>query len=171
MKRLNTDIAQGHPMDLFLKISHCSSGKCLLEVLLGRKIIHCVWGDLMCRIAAMGYLSWTTPPPPPAAEGVTVAVRSHPFFYVTPPSPPVKVWIFFYDHAQTGQWCLDIRLLLGNVPVSQVAECRCTLLAGNSSISLSGSEEQIYFSQQSPKMLNGFKKLYSCFVVVLRSFS
>ena len=31
--------------------------------------------------------------------------------------------------------------------------CRCTLLAGNSSISLAGSEEQINFSQQSPKML------------------
>ena len=31
--------------------------------------------------------------------------------------------------------------------------CRCTLLAGNSSIRLSGSEEQIKFSQQSPKML------------------
>ena len=39
LKRLKTDIAQGHPMDLFLKISHCSSGKCLLEALLGRKII------------------------------------------------------------------------------------------------------------------------------------
>ena len=33
-----------------------------------------------------------------------------------------------------------------------VAGCRCTLLAGNSSISLAGSEEQIYVSQQSPKM-------------------
>ena len=38
-----------------------------------------------------------------------------------------------------------------NVPVSQVAGCRRTLLAGNSSISLAGSEEQI--NQQSPKML------------------
>ena len=46
----------------------------------------------------------------------------------------------------------DIRLL-GNVPVSQVAGCRCTLLAGDSSISLAGSEEQINFFQQSPKML------------------
>ena len=31
--------------------------------------------------------------------------------------------------------------------------CRCTLLAENTSISLAGSEEQIKFSQQSPKML------------------
>ena len=35
----------------------------------------------------------------------------------------------------------------------QVAGFRCTLLAGNSSISLTGSEEQINFSKQSPKML------------------
>ena len=41
----------------------------------------------------------------------------------------------------------------------------------SSSISLAGSEERIFFSLQSPKMLNGFKKLYSCFVVVFRSFS
>ena len=41
----------------------------------------------------------------------------------------------------------------GDFLVSQVAGCRCTLLAGNSSISLAGSEEQINFSQQSPKML------------------
>ena len=43
--------------------------------------------------------------------------------------------------------------MLGNFPVSQIAGSRCTLLAGNSSISLAGSEEQINFSQQSPKML------------------
>ena len=43
--------------------------------------------------------------------------------------------------------------LLGNFPVSQVAECRCISLAGNSSISLAGNEGQINFSQQSPKML------------------
>ena len=42
----------------------------------------------------------------------------------------------------------------GDFLVSQVAGCRCTLLAGNSSISLAGSEEKrINFSQQSPKML------------------
>ena len=38
-------------------------------------------------------------------------------------------------------------------PVSQVAGCRCTLLAGNSFISLAGSGEQINLCQQSPKML------------------
>ena len=42
----------------------------------------------------------------------------------------------------------------GDFLVSQVAGCRCTLLAGNSSISLAGSEDKrINFSQQSPKML------------------
>ena len=46
---------------------------------------------------------------------------------------------------------LDI-CLLGNFPVSQVLGSRCTLLAGNSSISLAGSEEEINFSQQSPKI-------------------
>ena len=54
-----------------------------------------------------------------------------------------------YDHTQTGQQGLYIRLL-GNF---EVTGCRCTLLAGNSSISLAGREEQIIFSQQSPKML------------------
>ena len=47
---------------------------------------------------------------------------------------------------------MDIRPL-GNFPLSQVAGCRGTLLADYSSISLAGSEEQINFSQQSPKML------------------
>ena len=37
--------------------------------------------------------------------------------------------------------------------MSQVAGCKCTLQAGNSSISLAGNEEQFNFSQQSPKML------------------
>ena len=42
----------------------------------------------------------------------------------------------------------------GDFIVSQVAACRCTLLAGNSSFSLDGSEDkQINVSQQSPKML------------------
>ena len=49
--------------------------------------------------------------------------------------------------------CVWTIRLLGSFPVSQVACCRCTLLAGNSSISLAVSEEQINFSQQSPKML------------------
>ena len=42
----------------------------------------------------------------------------------------------------------------------------------SSSISLAGSEEQINFSQQSPKMLKmASESFFSCFVVVFRSFS
>ena len=62
---------------------------------------------------------------------------------------------------------LDMRLL-GNFPVSQVASCRCTLLAGNSSTSLAGSGEQINFSQKSPKML---KKASESFIHALFLFS
>ena len=80
-----------------------------------------------------------------------------PFLYSTqpPPPPPALHWRSQFGPIttlQTGQYYLDIRLLW-NVPVSHVASCRCTLLAGNSSISLAESEEQIHFSQQSPKML------------------
>ena len=58
-----------------------------------------------------------------------------------------------YDHTPelaSNVWTIR---LLGNVPLSQDAECRCISLAGNSSISLAGNEGQINFSQQSPKML------------------
>ena len=68
--------------------------------------------------------------PPPLNEGLNLTLR---------------------PHTQTRQQYLDIRLL-GNFLVGQVAGCKCTLLAGNSSISLAGSEEQINFSQQSPNM-------------------
>ena len=50
--------------------------------------------------------------------------------------------------------------LLGNYPVSQVAGRRCTLLAGNSSINLGGSEEQINFSLQSSKMLKMASEIF-----------
>ena len=58
---------------------------------------------------------------------------------------PLKRWFSSFGHTQ---FPLDPPL-----PTAEVAGCRCTLLAGNSSISLAGSEEQINFSQQSPKML------------------
>ena len=72
-----------------------------------------------------------------ASEGIRFDVRAA-FFPMTTP--------------KRGSICLNIRLL-GNFPVSQVAGYRCTLLAGNSSISLAESEELITFSQKSPKML------------------
>ena len=62
--------------------------------------------------------------------------------------------------------------MLGKFPVNQVVGCRCTLLAVNSTISLAGSEEEIHFSQQSPKML---KMVSESFILALllffRSFS
>ena len=49
----------------------------------------------------------------------------------------------------------------------------CTLLAGNSSISLAGSEEQISFSQHSPKILKMASEsfIHALNVAVFRSFS
>ena len=66
----------------------------------------------------------------------------------TPPPPPPPLLAEFC-HMTTPKLASNVL----NTSVSQVAGCRCTLLAGNSSISLAGSEEQINFSQQSPKML------------------
>ena len=97
-----------------------------------------------------------------ASEGIRFDVRAAFFPMTTPKRESI---------------CLDIRLL-GNFPVSQVAGYRCTLLAGNSSISLTGSEEQINFSKQSPKMLKMAKEsfvtilmLYCCFSVFFSKFS
>ena len=53
---------------------------------------------------------------------------------------------------------------------SKVAARRRTFLAGNSSISLQGSEEQLNVFQIAI-LKNGFRKPYSCFVVVFSSFS
>ena len=80
------------------------------KVLLGKKIIQGVRGDLKSRIAATGYL-----------YGLLTTQDQ---------------WIVPYE---TSQW---VRL--------QVVR----LLAGNSSISLAGSEEQIIFFQQSPKIVS-----------------
>ena len=70
------------------------------------------------------------------------------------------------DQTQPGRSFLDIRLL-GNFHVSQVAGFRCTLLAGNSSLSPAGSVEQINFSQQSPKMLKMASKSFTHALLLL----
>ena len=44
------------------------------------------WGDVLCRLFGMGYLSETFPPTTPP-----------------PPNPPLKVGILPYGHTQTGQ--------------------------------------------------------------------
>ena len=59
-------------------------------------------------------------------------------FYVTNLLPGVN--FLSYDHTPelaSNVWTIR---LLGNFPVSQVAECRCMSLAGNSAISLAGNE-------------------------------
>ena len=99
-----------------------------------------VWGASCWALCVRNLLA--LPPPPTPTEGVNVALKPHPNSYQTPPPPPLKGWILPYG----------LRLL-GNFQVSQVAGWRCTLLAGNLFISLAGSEEQINFSQQSPKIL------------------
>ena len=97
----------------------------------------------MSKISSMGYVSDTFPTrPPPTTEGLSFVLRSLPNWPV----------IFGYIG------------LLGNFPISQVAGCRCTLLAGNSSISLAGGEEQMCFSQQSPKMIKiASESFISCY--------
>ena len=61
----------------------------------------------------------------------------------------------------TPKLASNVIRLLGNFPVSQVAGCTCTLLAGNSTTSVAVSEVQINFSQQSPKMRNMASESFS----------
>ena len=78
--------------------------------------------------------------PPLHTEWLSFAFRPHQLPYPAPP-PTLKGWIFPHPNWLT---CF---------PVSQVVGCRCTLLAGNSFVSLAGSGEQKNLCQQSPKML------------------
>ena len=83
----------------------------------------------------------------------------------------LKGWILPWDHTQTGQYCLDIRLQ-GNFLVRQFAGCKCTLLARNSSISPCwqwGTDEFFpAFSQNTFKMTS--ESFESCLVIVLGPF-
>ena len=85
----------------------------------------------MCRIAAVRYLSECS------ECRVNVALRSHPISYQTP--PPAEGLNFALWPTSAGK-------------LPSKSGCRCPLLAGNLFISLAGSEEQMNFSQQSPKM-------------------
>ena len=110
----------------------------------------------MCGIAAVCYLSETPVPTQ--------------FLIVSPPPPLLPNGRAEFCPMTTPKLAsngLDMRLL-GNFPVSQVAGCRCTLLAGNSSTSLAGSGEQINFYQKSSKML---KKASESFIHALLLFS
>ena len=81
--------------------------------------------DLMCRRSSISFFARNFPTP---WRG-KFAFWPHPCFYA-PLYPPLKVWILSCGLTQTGQKCLEIRLL-GNFPVSQVPSCRYTLLAWN----------------------------------------
>ena len=104
--------------------------------------------NLMSRIAAMcplwGTCLSSTPPhlPKPLPPSPTSPHRRAGFWILPFALWPRPHWPVIFGHTSAG-----------NFPLSQVAGCRCTLLAGSSSISLAGSEEQVNFSQQSPKML------------------
>ena len=146
-------------MDLLLKISVLQANFCWLGC--GKKNMclewKCCWEkdnsgclrgfdvEKSCGLFVL------TPFPPPLLKGwISPLGHTHfQFWYSTPPPhPPALYWrsqCCPITTPQTGQYYVDIRLLW-NVPVSHVASCRCTLLAGNSSISLPGSEEQIHFS-------------------------
>ena len=140
---------QGHPMDLFPKISVLQAKFCWLgnlEKLMSLEV-KCCWaihnsgvtGDLVYTIACIFYL-FISPPP---TEGVNVSLMPHP--------PKLKGWILPFIHTQGA--------------------LRCTSLAGNSSISLTGSEEQINSSQRSPKMLKMASEIFIyAFLLFLRLF-
>ena len=95
----------------------------------------------------------------------------HPISYRLPPPPSLlpngRAEFCPMTTPKLASNGLDMRLL-GNFPVSQVAGCRCTLLAGNSSTNLAGSGEQINFYQKSSKML---KKASESFIHALLLFS
>ena len=117
---------------LFLKLSVFLANFCWLGDL--EKLI-CPWKE---RVAGKWTIQGVVGDLVPRISGMCLLSETY------PPSPlfPLKGWILPYDHTQT-----DL------LPKGQVAECWCTLLAGNSFITLAGSEEQINLSQQSPKML------------------
>ena len=95
---------------------------------------------MQSRIAAMCYLSVTPFPPclpPPPTEGVNFALRPYPFFYPRPPS------------TEGLNFALRLRLTLVRLQVVGATFWLGTL----PSVLLREYEEQMNFSQQSPKML------------------
>ena len=130
------------------------------ESVAGKKTNQSVWGDLMSRIAAIRVIGscchaanlFSSSKPPSSTKG-WIWPLSDTLFSNLPPPPPHWRSEFFpmtTPKLVSNYWtyvCCETSEL------SQFAGCRCTFLAGNSSSSLAGSEEQINFPQQSPKML------------------
>ena len=110
------------------------------ESVAGKWTILGVVGDLKSRIAGMCLLSETYPL---STLNGWVLPLGHTNYPIQPLPPHWRVEFSLWPHPN---W-------LTCFPVSQVVGCRCTLLAGNSFVSLAGSGEQKNLCQQSPKML------------------
>ena len=91
----------------------------------------------MSRIAGMCSLWETSFPPPPPPKG-WISPLGHTHFPTKLPTENLNSALWPYPNLPVMS--TDINFL-----VSQIAGSRCTLLAGNSSISLVGSEKQINF--------------------------
>ena len=130
----------------------------------GKWPIQGVWGDLLSRVAGIFVRNCSPPPPPPPPS------------LANPPAPLPQCRAEFYPTTTQPNWTVYLDIgLLGNFPEGQVAGCRCTLLAGNSCISLAGSEEQIYvFPGNLPICLKWLRKglfmLCCCFQLFLSKF-
>ena len=109
------------------------------KVLLRKRIIHGVRGDLISRIVTMSYESQTPPAPRPRQ------LRRGEYCPMTTPKLASNVWTYV---CKPG--------------------CRCTLQAGNSSISLAARNRQIFPSNLS-KCLKWLQKalfmLFCCFKI------
>ena len=91
----------------------------------GKKTIQGVWGDLVCRIGATNVICQKPLPPRPLGP--------HPFSSrPTPPPPPLCPRTRLLDVCWETSQYVRLQVVL-----------RCALLAGNSSTSLAGSQEQI----------------------------
>ena len=104
--------------------------------------------EYSCHVLFARNLSSPPPPPPPPTKVVNFACWPQPISYQQPPLPPPLLrphlnWPVMCGHTSAGK----------PPGKSGCTGCICTLLAGNSSISLARSEEQIHFSHQSLKML------------------
>ena len=138
-------------MDLFLKISVLQANFCWLGDL--RKIIcpwmnvsiEGVWGDLTFWIAGICQITFSPPPPPTTAEEVNFPLRRHPklLSYPPPPPPPTTEGLTFALWSHPNWPLRSGHTIAGKLPSK--SGCRCTLLAGNSSISFAGWRTDKFF--------------------------
>ena len=107
----------------------------------------------MSGIAAMCYFSHRLPsPPPPPSEGCNFAPRPHLFSYRTP--HPLTEGVNFAVGPHPNWPVMSGHTSAGKPP--SMSDCRLYVQLASWGLchhSSAGSEEQIHFSQQSPKML------------------